>query len=69
MQLVINGKERDFSALSSTSKISDLIVALELKNDRVALEHNGTIIRRDAWPRTPISSGDRFEIVHFVGGG
>lgn len=69
MQLVINGKERDFPALSSASKISDLITALELKTDRVALEHNGTIIRRDAWPDTRINSGDKFEVVHFVGGG
>lgn len=69
MQLVINGKKRDFPALSSASKISDLITALELKTDRVALEHNGTIIRRDAWPDTRINSGDKFEVVHFVGGG
>lgn len=69
MQVVINGKERDFPALSSASKISDLITALELKTDRVALEHNGTIIRRDAWPDTRINSGDKFEVVHFVGGG
>ena len=69
MQLVINGNERDFPALSSVSKISDLIVALDLKTDRVALEHNGTIIHRDAWPETRINSGDKFEIVHFVGGG
>ena len=69
MQLVINGRERDFPALSSASKISDLITALELKTDRVALEHNGAIIRRDAWPETRINSGDKFEVVHFVGGG
>ncbi|HET7102058.1 MAG TPA: sulfur carrier protein ThiS [Terriglobia bacterium] len=47
----------------------DLIGALELKGDRVALEHNGTIVRRDAWAATSINSGDKFEIVHFVGGG
>jgi thiamine biosynthesis protein ThiS len=69
MHLVINGKERDFPALSAASKISDLIIVLELKTDRVALEHNGMIIRRDAWPETQINSGDKFEIVHFVGGG
>lgn len=69
MRLVINGKERDFSSLPSTATIADLIGALELKGDRVALEHNGTIVRRDAWPNTAINSGDKFEIVHFVGGG
>lgn len=69
MRLVINGKERDFSSLPATATIMDLIGALELKGDRVALEHNGTIVRRDAWAATSIHSGDKFEIVHFVGGG
>lgn len=69
MQLVINGKEREFVALSDTSTVTDLIGALELKNDRVALEQNGEIVRRGAWASTSIHSGDKFEIVHFVGGG
>ena len=69
MQVVINGTERDFPALSSSATIADLITALELRSNRIALEHNGTIIRRDAWPATAIHSGDKFEIVHFVGGG
>lgn len=69
MQVVINGKERNFPTLPPAATVSDLIGALELKGDRVALEHNGTIVRRDAWPNTAICSGDKFEIVHFVGGG
>lgn len=69
MQVVINGKEREFAALPANPTVKDLIEALELKGDRVALEHNEAIVRRDAWPTTPIQAGDRFEIVHFVGGG
>lgn len=69
MQVVINGKERDFPTLPPAATVSDLIGVLELKGDRVAIEHNGTIVRRDAWPNTAIHSGDKFEIVHFVGGG
>lgn len=69
MQVVINGRERDFPALSAASTVNDLIAALELKSDRVALEQNGEIVRRDAWPNTAIHAGDKFEIVHFVGGG
>lgn len=68
MRVVINGKEREFP-LASASTIADLIVALQLKGDRVALEHNGNIVRRDAWPQTIIHDGDKFEVVHFVGGG
>lgn len=69
MQVVINGKERDLPHLASAATIADLIGALELKGDRIALEHNGNIVRRDAWAATAIHSGDKFEIVHFVGGG
>jgi thiamine biosynthesis protein ThiS len=69
MQIVINGKERDFPSLLPAATVADLLGALELQGDRVAIEHNGTIVRRDAWPTTPIHSGDKFEIVHFVGGG
>lgn len=69
MQLVINGKERDFPSLPPAATIADLVAALELKGDRIALEHNGIIVRRDAWSATAIQAGDKFEIVHFVGGG
>lgn len=69
MQFVINGKEREFSALPAAPTVSDIIEALALKGDRIALEHNGVIVRRDAWPGTAIAAGDKFEIVHFVGGG
>lgn len=69
MRIVINGRERDFPELVSTATVVDLIGALELKSDRVALEHNGVIVRRDAWAATSVQPGDKFEIVHFVGGG
>lgn len=69
MQIVINGSEREFPSLTSTSTIADLLAALEIKGDRVAIEQNGAIVRRDAWQSTFVQSGDKFEIVHFVGGG
>lgn len=49
--------------------LHNLSTALGLKGDRVALEHNGMIVRREAWPGTAIHSVDKFEIVHFAGGG
>jgi thiamine biosynthesis protein ThiS len=69
MQLVINGRERDLAGLSPGATIADLLTLLDFKTDRVAVEHNGEIITRAAWPATSLSPGDRFEIVHFVGGG
>jgi sulfur carrier protein len=69
MLLVINGQSREFPELSAETKIIDLLVVLGLKNDRVALEQNGEIVSRAVWAETPVRSGDKLEIVHFVGGG
>jgi sulfur carrier protein len=46
-----------------------LIASLELKADRVAVEHNGQIVPRAEWPTTMVERSDKLEIVHFVGGG
>lgn len=66
MTLTINGEDRDFENVST---LSDLVSRLGMKPDRVAIELNRDLIRRDRWPETKLSSGDRLEIVHFVGGG
>ena len=66
---MINGQQREFAELSETSTVSDLLAALQLKGDRVALERNGEIVSRSAWGETPIADGDKIEVVHFVGGG
>ena len=69
MDLLINGQARTFSTLAPGASVQQLVTALELKGDRVAIEHNGVIVGRPHWPTTLLSSGDRMEIVHFVGGG
>lgn len=66
MKLTINGQPREFAALAT---LEDLLATLGLKQDRVAVEHNGAIVSRNAWSSTPLAEGDRLEIVHFVGGG
>lgn len=69
MQFVINGQNRDFANLRAEFTVADLIEALGLKGDRVAIERNGDIVSRPDWQSTAIAQGDKFEIVHFVGGG
>jgi thiamine biosynthesis protein ThiS len=69
MQLILNGQTRDFPDLTEAATVADLLTSLGLKGDRVAIEHNGEIVPRADWPQTPVRSGDKFEIVHFVGGG
>ena len=66
MKLIINGEDREFSAISS---VSDLLSEVGMKPDRVAVELNRNLIPRDRWATTQLSDGDKLEIVHFVGGG
>jgi thiamine biosynthesis protein ThiS len=66
MRLVINGEDREFSAISNLAALLD---HLEMKADRVAVELNRDLVPRDRWGATQLSDGDRLEIVHFVGGG
>jgi thiamine biosynthesis protein ThiS len=69
MHIVINGQSREIAELSGPATVADLVSALGLKGDRVAIEHNGEVVTRGGWAAAPIQDGDKFEIVHFVGGG
>ena len=69
MQIILNGQTRDLADLAEPATVADLVSSLGLKGDRVAVEHNGSIVARADWAQTAFHSGDRFEIVHFVGGG
>jgi sulfur carrier protein len=66
MRLVINGEQRDFPELPT---LAALVEHLALKSDRLAIELNRDIVPRGSWSSTGLKSGDRLEIVHFVGGG
>jgi sulfur carrier protein len=46
-----------------------LLTHLGLPVDRVAIERNLEILPRSQWSSTIVQPGDRFEIVHLVGGG
>ena len=65
-EIIVNGKQ---TQVSTTWTVDDLIQDLELVKGQVAVEVNGEIISRDRWSEQILGSGDRIEIVHFVGGG
>jgi len=69
MNVTINGQERQFPELPANAKLAQLVAALGLQGDRVAVEHNGSIVARAEWESASVQSGDKLEIVHFVGGG
>jgi thiamine biosynthesis protein ThiS len=65
VQLIVNGKEN----YSDATSVAELLQQLGMKPDRVAVELNREIVRREKWAETPLREGDKLEIVHFVGGG
>ena len=66
MELFINGESK---RVPSPLNLRKLLEHLQLPSDRVAVELNRHIVRRDAWEATTLNDQDRVEIVHFVGGG
>jgi thiamine biosynthesis protein ThiS len=65
MRVSINGQEREIEARD----IAALVAELDLDPRKVAVEHNMAIVPRSLHAGTPLSEGDRLEIVQFVGGG
>jgi sulfur carrier protein len=48
---------------------AQLVEQLELVGKRLAIELNGEIVPRSQFADTPLSNGDKLEIVGAVGGG
>jgi len=69
LTVILNGQERVLDGLEEGADMVRVVTALGLKVDRVAVELNGEIVRRAAWATAAVRSGDKLEVVHFVGGG
>jgi len=69
LTLVLNGHERELPGLDAGASLAEVIGELGLKADRIAVERNGDIAPRATWSGVPMQSGDKLEVVHFVGGG
>ena len=65
LSLTVNGEPRR----SAAATIAALVAELGLKPEKVAVEHNGTIVPRSTLAEAALADGDVLEIVHFVGGG
>ena len=67
MQLIINGKARNFEEASFS--VANLVATLALEGKRLAIECNGEIVPRSQFADTQLADGDKLEIVGAVGGG
>jgi len=66
MELMVNGKPMQVAEGTTTAA---LLEQLAIYPERVVVEVNLTILKRDQLASTVLKAGDQVEIVHFVGGG
>ena len=66
MRIEVNGEVRVIAAGTS---VRELLEALDLGSDRVAVELNGELVPRRLHGETRLAEGDRIEVVTLVGGG
>jgi thiamine biosynthesis protein ThiS len=62
----LNGEPHE---LAGPVSISALLAGLDVDPQRVAVEHNLVVVRREAYGAVLVHEGDEVEIVNFVGGG
>ena len=65
VRIEVNGEGRETAAAT----ILALIEELKLDPRKVAVELNLEIVPRSLHATTPVSDGDKIELVQFVGGG
>ena len=66
IEIVVNGAPHHVP-LAHT--LFDLVAALALTNQALALAVNRSVVRRQDWPTQVLASGDQVDIVRAIGGG
>ena len=66
MRVTINGEERGIEAPMT---VEGLLGEIGLDSRKVAVERNLELVPKSAYGNTAVEDGDRYEIVHFIGGG
>ena len=66
MSVTLNGEQRRVTAGGS---IAAMLRELDIEPARVAVERNLAIVPKSTLEEVAVEDGDRFEVVHFVGGG
>jgi thiamine biosynthesis protein ThiS len=66
LHLTLNGEPR---TAQTGDTVADLLRALNLPRETVAVERNRDVVRRADHATTLLADGDVIELVQFVGGG
>ncbi|MDR7279435.1 sulfur carrier protein ThiS [Catenuloplanes atrovinosus] len=66
MRVTVNGDERD---LAERLTVADAVAELSGRSSGVAVAVNGEVVPRGRWAETPLSDGDRIEVLSAAQGG
>jgi thiamine biosynthesis protein ThiS len=66
MIITLNGEKRD---LPEGTTVLGLLEKLQIQSQRVAVELNEHIVKKDKYPETTLQPGDSLEVVSFMQGG
>jgi thiamine biosynthesis protein ThiS len=66
MKVFINGEIKEITGEVS---LTELLENFSLPRERVAVELNKEVVRKNDWETIRVKDADEIEIVHFVGGG
>ncbi len=66
MIISLNGEQKDIPAGLT---VRGLLEFLNIRHQRVAVELNETIVKKDRYEATMLSENDSLEVVSFMGGG
>jgi thiamine biosynthesis protein ThiS len=64
--ITVNGEKREIEKEVTLDRLLDLF---SLPRQRVAVELNNAVVRRQEWETTRVNEADQIEVIHFVGGG
>ena len=64
--LTVNGRRQE---LEGPVRLTNYLESLGVRLKVIAVAHNGTVLRRDAFASVTLQDGDVVEIVRPVGGG
>lgn len=64
--VTVNGKSCDYL---EGLDVREFLRRQGFQDDRIAVERNGSVIKRSSLNETRVEDGDVYEVVSFVGGG
>ena len=66
MKCIINGDEFNFE---QDLHVTEVLSSLELDQERIIVEFNGSLIKKENFNETIVRESDQLELLEFVGGG